>query len=39
MSRRTLVIVVGGLLVILILVAWSGSGAIERWLLALHGAR
>lgn len=36
MSRRTLV-VVGGILVILILVAWSGSGAIERWLLALHG--
>ena len=37
MSRKTLIIV-GGLFVILILVAWSGSGAIERWLLALHGA-
>ena len=37
MSRRALVIT-GVIVVVFVLVAWRASGAIERWLLALHGA-
>lgn len=37
MSRRALVIA-GLIVAVFVLVAWRAGGAIERWLLALHGA-
>ena len=37
MSRRVLVIA-GVIAVVLVVVIWRAGGAIERWLLALHGS-